>query len=298
MEISTESLSRRYCRPDPDGYASRPRSAAAAWSSNTGASKRSKDSMPRACASCSRACSKTRTSGTRAGCATRVWRTRGLPARGVRIQSRAPGPDRRDRRILRHCRAHREPGPRDIRCWRVARSRSSASRAAPMCSLQLGRSNDGAAAAQLLPSRAHRAVATDDRRPRSIRAWLEQMQLSKCTSRTFDMYDLFIGNKNYSSWSLRPWVLHARAEHPVSRKPGALRRHAESRRLPRLLAHRQGALPGRRRHHGVGFAGHHRIPGRTACRCVAGRSRRARLGALAPAPRCIPGSSRCATSAR
>ena len=61
------------------------------------------------------------------------------------------------------------------------------------------------------------------------------------------MYDLFIGNKNYSSWSLRPWVLHARAEHSVPRErwcPSAARRTPK---LPRFLAHRQGALPGRRR---------------------------------------------------
>ena len=39
------------------------------------------------------------------------------------------------------------------------------------------------------------------------------------------MYELYIGNKNYSSWSLRPWVLMrelgiAFAEHVVAFDPG------------------------------------------------------------------------------
>ena len=31
------------------------------------------------------------------------------------------------------------------------------------------------------------------------------------------MYDLYIANKNYSSWSLRPWVLMRTLEIPLQR---------------------------------------------------------------------------------
>ena len=68
------------------------------------------------------------------------------------------------------------------------------------------------------------------------------------------MYDLFIGNKNYSSWSLRPWVLLRELNIPFRESLVPFGGAAESRRVPRLLAHRQGALPGRRQHHGVGLA--------------------------------------------
>ena len=85
---------------------------------------------------------------------------------------------------------------------------------------------------------------------------------------------------------------------PFREVPGALRRHREPRRVPRLLAHRQGALPGRRRDHRLGFAGHHRVRGRASCRCVAGRSRGARLGALRRGGDAFRVLRRCATPAR
>ena len=37
------------------------------------------------------------------------------------------------------------------------------------------------------------------------------------------MYQLYIGNKNYSSWSLRPWVLLSALEIPFEETPRLLK---------------------------------------------------------------------------
>ena len=96
------------------------------------------------------------------------------------------------------------------------------------------------------------------------------------------MYMLYIANKNYSSWSLRPWVLMRElgirfdgAAVPFGR--------ARTRALPRLLAHGQGAVPARWRHRRVGFAGDRRIPGRTPRRRLAGAMTHARAWARSAA---------------
>ena len=45
-----------------------------------------------------------------------------------------------------------------------------------------------------------------------------------CSNRSErDGHQLYIGNKNYSSWSMRPWVLHEAGRHPVRGSHGALR---------------------------------------------------------------------------
>ena len=93
------------------------------------------------------------------------------------------------------------------------------------------------------------------------------------------MYDLYIANKNYSSWSLRPWVLMRELALPFDRAPAALRRRARLGAIQKALAERQGALSRRRRHRGVGLARHRRIPRRAAPRRMARRRRRARLRA-------------------
>ena len=115
---------------------------------------------------------------------------------------------------------------------------------------------------------------------------------------------LFIGNKNYSSWSMRPWVLMRHFEIPFDEV--MVRFDDFERRLDLQAAHRAGgadrarAGAGRRRPGGVGHAGDRGIPGRalaSTCRC--GRAMRA----IAPvhaacARRCMPGFRRCAAPAR
>ncbi len=71
---------------------------------------------------------------------------------------------------------------------------------------------------------------------------------------------LVIGNKNYSSWSMRPW-LALRANNIAFEEvfiplyTGA----ADKQRILDVTPFGQGAGADRWRHHGLGFAGHHRI---------------------------------------
>jgi len=60
------------------------------------------------------------------------------------------------------------------------------------------------------------------------------------------MYDLFIGNKNYSSWSLRPWVLMRELNIPFRERlvpfggahdPDAFRGFSPTRKVPCLVDH-------------------------------------------------------------
>jgi glutathione S-transferase len=73
------------------------------------------------------------------------------------------------------------------------------------------------------------------------------------------VYTLHITNKNYSSWSLRPWVLMRACGIEFDE---VLHRFTprQSERLPRHFALRPGTLAGGWRHRGLGFAGHRRIP--------------------------------------
>ena len=110
------------------------------------------------------------------------------------------------------------------------------------------------------------------------------------------MYELFIGNKNYSSWSLRPWVLLRELNIPF-RENLVPFGGAQNPMRSAVLPHRQGArlVDGTitvwdslaiteyvgERHAGVWPAEARRAPGRV---------RRPR--------RCIRDSSRCETPAR
>jgi glutathione S-transferase len=54
------------------------------------------------------------------------------------------------------------------------------------------------------------------------------------------MYELIIGNKNYSSWSMRPWVLMRRLRIPFNERLlpfhlGGLKQHSPSGRVPCLI---------------------------------------------------------------
>ena len=79
------------------------------------------------------------------------------------------------------------------------------------------------------------------------------------------MYELYIANKNYSSWSLQALGADEGARHPVRgaahpvRKPGG-----EPAGISEILAERQGAVPEGRRHHRLGLARHRRISERAA----------------------------------
>ena len=94
------------------------------------------------------------------------------------------------------------------------------------------------------------------------------------------MYGSYIGNKNYSSWSLRPWVLLRANAVPFTEHMRPFSRGSNFDAFRSFFALGQGALPARWRHGGVGLARHQRVPGRTPPRDVAGRGRRAHLGAL------------------
>ena len=54
------------------------------------------------------------------------------------------------------------------------------------------------------------------------------------------MYELIITNKNYSSWSMRPWVLMRQLHIPFTERlvpyaPGAFKQHSQSGRMPCLV---------------------------------------------------------------
>ena len=79
------------------------------------------------------------------------------------------------------------------------------------------------------------------------------------------MYTLHIANKNYSSWSLRPWALMRELRIPFTESLIPFHQAAVG-RLPAHCAERQGAVSGRWRYHGVGVAGDRGVPGGAPCR--------------------------------
>ena len=90
---------------------------------------------------------------------------------------------------------------------------------------------------------------------------------------------LVIGNKNYSSWSMRPWL--ALRANDIAFEEIFIPLYtgdADKQRILELHAIGQGAGAGRWRRHGLGFAGHHRICRRAVSggAAVAGGSRRRR----------------------
>ena len=94
------------------------------------------------------------------------------------------------------------------------------------------------------------------------------------------MYTLYFGNKNYSSWSLRAWVLMKAFGIPFEEQRIHALRARFSRADPRPFAFGQGAVSARRQHDRLGLAFDRRVSGRAASRHVARRRRRSRLGAL------------------
>ena len=93
------------------------------------------------------------------------------------------------------------------------------------------------------------------------------------------MYTLYIGNKNYSSWSLRGWSCCEALGAPFARANHALRARTlrnESASSRRRAACRACTMARRR----LGFARDRRVSRRAASRHVARRRRGARLGAL------------------
>ena len=95
------------------------------------------------------------------------------------------------------------------------------------------------------------------------------------------MYQLYLGNKNYSSWSLRGFLAMKLSGALVRRADGvAVRRTRAQRVEPVVLADRAHSVPARRRDGGLGFAGDRRISRRAASGHVAGRSGGPRMGAV------------------
>ena len=92
-------------------------------------------------------------------------------------------------------------------------------------------------------------------------------------------YTLITANRNYSSWSLRPWLLMKALGIPLRGPARAVRQARQLRRFPRVLADRPGAAAARRRAARVGFARHHALPRRPARGRVAGGGRGARFRA-------------------
>jgi len=92
------------------------------------------------------------------------------------------------------------------------------------------------------------------------------------------MYSLYIANKNYSSWSLRPWLLMRELDIPFEER---LQVFAPARTVSRSGASRRRyrALPGRRGAGGLGFAGDHRVLAERHAACGRPTPRR-RVGAL------------------
>ena len=112
------------------------------------------------------------------------------------------------------------------------------------------------------------------------------------------MYDLYIANKNYSSWSLRPWVLMRELGIEFREHWLPFGQESKWREYRKISPSGQGSLPGGRRYRGLGFVGHRRIPGGATAlpfgrpRPAPGRGRAARLR------RCTRASANCATAVR
>ena len=95
---------------------------------------------------------------------------------------------------------------------------------------------------------------------------------------------LVIGNKNYSSWSMRPWLALRANDIPFEEVfiPLYTDDKADKDRILSFHAFGQGAGADRRRRHDLGFAGDHRISGRTisGSKAVAGGPRAPRACAV------------------
>ena len=118
------------------------------------------------------------------------------------------------------------------------------------------------------------------------------------------MLKLYIGNKNYSSWSMRPWVLLRQAGIPFEEVKVRFDSFDAGSQFKQTLAGLTptGKVPraGGRRPGDLGHAGDRRIPGRAISRTSNSgpRTRRRGPARAASAPRCTPASPRCAATAR
>ncbi len=112
-------------------------------------------------------------------------------------------------------------------------------------------------------------------------------------------YRLVIGNKNPSSWSLRPWLAMKQAGIPFDEIRINLRAPDKKRADTGTFARRQGADPLCRRFDDMGQLGHPRVPGRNlpAGRAVACRSPRRVRSRARFRRKCIPVSRPCASTA-
>ncbi len=114
------------------------------------------------------------------------------------------------------------------------------------------------------------------------------------------MYELFIANKNYSSWSMRPWVLMRALGIGFTEQLRPFHLNHGRGRFPDVLAIRARAAASLHGEHArLGFAGHRRIPGASGIRACGRPGRTARAWARCAAAEMHSGfAARCATSAR
>ena len=77
---------------------------------------------------------------------------------------------------------------------------------------------------------------------------------------------LIVGNKNYSSWSMRPWIAMKAAGIPFTEEVISLNAPDFKARVSQGVGHRQGAGAVRRRRPCLGVARDPRIPGREISR--------------------------------
>ena len=100
------------------------------------------------------------------------------------------------------------------------------------------------------------------------------------------MYTLYIGNKNYSSWSLRGWLATKLSGAPFREVMVALHGQRTTRPTARSRRPALVPVPARRRRRRLGLARDRRVPGRAASGHVARRRRPRARGRARSAPRC------------
>jgi hypothetical protein len=113
------------------------------------------------------------------------------------------------------------------------------------------------------------------------------------------MLKLVIGNKNYSSWSMRPWLALRANGIPFEEVfiPLYTDEKADKDRILSFQRCGKSADAGRWRHHGVGFACHHRISAENSAHAAVAEDRAACAMRGRFRRRCIRASWRCATNA-
>ncbi len=100
------------------------------------------------------------------------------------------------------------------------------------------------------------------------------------TTKDRNVYELVIANKNYSSWSMRPWVLMRALQIPFAERLLLFHANAGDGGFPQFFTLRPRALPGGWGAAGVGFVCDCRISGGEARGRLAAGPGSARLGAI------------------